>query len=413
MRKILSSIDFGSDSYKIVVAEVFRNRFFILSAINYKSKGIKNGIVVNIDEAASSLSEALVKIEERLGLKINKAIINIPSNYANFEVGRGVTTITNQNGLISSSDIINCIQGSIYNQIPINMELVSVIPIEFMIDEKEKVKEPLRLPASKLSVKTIIITTPKKNVYSALSVMEKVKVNVSDIIISGVGDYYAFSDGNTDKVNGVVIDIGHETTTVSIFNKGFITNTEVLEIGSANIDNDISFIYKINNSDANYLKENLALASSTNANADDYEEIADKLGNKVKINQYEISEIVSSRIKEILSLAKKQINLLTKKEISYIIITGGLTEAKDFKLIVEEIFGKNATIGIINTIGVRSGIYSCSLGMIKYFSNKLILRGKSYSIFSDNEIDELSDKNKFNVTNNSILDKIFGYFFDN
>lgn len=413
MRKILSSIDFGSDSYKIIVAEVFRNRYHVLSAASIKSKGIKHGIIVNVDEVVKSLAEALVNVEERLGLKINKAVINIPSNYANFEVGRGMTTITNQNGLISSNDIVRCIQGSVYNQIPINMELVTVIPIEFTIDENNKVKEPLRLPASQLSVKTIIITTPKKNIYSVLSVMEKVKVNVSDIILSGVGDYYTFADTNTDKVNGVVINIGHETTTVSIFNKGVITNTEVLEIGNVNIDNDISFIYKINKSDASFLKESLALAHSENANADEYEEITDKLGEKIKINQYEISEIVSSRIQEILSLAKKQINLLTKKEISYIIITGGITEIKDFKYIVEEIFGKSATIGLINSIGVRSGIYSCSLGMIKYFSSKLILRGKNYSIFSDDEIDVLSDKNKFNVTNNSILDKIFGYFFDN
>ncbi len=413
MRKVLASIDFGSDSFKIIVVEVFRNRYHVLSAINYKSAGIKKGLIVNIDLASESLAKALSSIEERIGLKITKSIVNIPANYANFEVGYGQVTIENANHTINSIDIINCISKSVPKQLPINMELVTVIPIEFIIDNKDKVKEPLRLTGLELAVKSVVVTTPKKNIYSVLSVMEKVKVNVTDIILGSIGDYYTFADEQTNKVNGVVINVGHEITTVSVFVKGVITNTEVLEIGNANIDNDIAFIYKINHSDAAFIKESLALGHSRNAYAEEFEEVTDKFGNKIKINQYEISEIVNSRIQEILNLAKKQINLLTKKEISYIIITGGITEIKDFKYVVEDIFGKNATIGSINTIGVRSGIYSSALGMIKYFSNKLIIRGKNYSIFEEDEIDKISDKNKINVTNNSILDKVFGYFFDN
>ncbi len=412
MRKIISSIDLGSDSIKIVVAEVYRGRYHVLSAVSVKSKGIKRGLIINANDVIDALKEALKNIEDRMGLKIKKTIVNIPSNYAHFEVSRGSTTINNDNGVINGNDIVRCVQGSVYNQIPLNMELVTVIPIEFIIDDKEKIKEPLHQPAKKLDVKSVLITTPKKNIYTVLNVMEKVELEVSDIILGSVGDYYTFSDTNTDKVSGVIINIGHETTTVSIFNKGIITNTEILDIGNVNVDNDISFIYKINKQDAMYLKENLSLAHVQTANANEYEELSDKTGEKIKINQYEISEIVSSRVKEILELAKKQINLLTKKEISYIIITGGITEIKNFNIIVEEIFGKSATIGQIDTIGVRSGIYSCSLGMIKYFSSKLTLRGKNYSIFDDDAVDELSN-NKISITNDSILGKIFGYFFDN
>lgn len=414
MRKIIASIDFGSDTIKIIVAEIFKSKTHVLAATNVKSKGIKKGLIINPDETIISLKDGLKKIEELIGFKLNKVIVNIPSYYANFEIGHGITSITNENGFVTGIDIIHALQGSVYNKIPDNMELINVIPIDFTIDDKDKVTNPLSMTAKKLSVKTIIITTPKKNVYSILNILETIGLTISDIVINSIGDYYAFNNNEMDKVTGVIINIGHDTTTISVFNKGIIINTQILEVGISSVDNDISFIYKISTDDARYLKENLALTNTRNADASEYEEITDKIGEKIKINQYEISEIVASRIDEILNLAKKEINVLTKKEISYIIITGGVTELKDISINIENIFGKNATIGLINNIGIRNGIYSSSLGMINYFNNKLLLRNKDYSVFNEDELEELSgDGKKINVSSDSILGKIFGYFFDN
>lgn len=414
MNNIIASLDLGSDTIKIVVAEVKNGKVNVLAATQTKSKGIKRGLIVEPDLTIEAVKEAKQKTEELLGAAINKFVVSIPSNYANFELGRGTTTINKDVGFVSGNDIVRAIQGSVYNKIPENMELITIIPIEFIVDEKTRTRNPKSMSADKLEVKTIIITTPKKNVYSVLSVLDNCGISVSDIVIGSIGDYYAFNSETTDQESGVVINIGHETSTVTIYNKGVPINTEILEIGNSNIDNDISFIYKINSNDAKFLKENLALGYIRNADANETEEIVDKLGEKIKINQYEISEIVSSRIDEILKITKKQINLLTKKEISYIIITGGITEIKDFSLSVENVYGKSATIGVMNTIGVRSGIYSCSLGIIKYFNNKMLLRNKEYSVFSEREFEEFVDgSRKMNINNDSILGKIFAYFFDN
>lgn len=414
MKKIISSIDFGSNTIKIVVAEIYKDKTHVIASTKVKSAGIKRGIIINVDETIESLKIALEKIKELIGLDVKKFVVNVPANYARFELGRGQTTINSEVGYVTGNDITRAIQGSVYNNVSENMELVTVIPIEFTIDDNKKVKDPKSMTAEKLSVKSVVITTPKKNIYSVLNVLSACNIEVIDIVLGSIGDYHAFNNEVTDKVSGVVINIGYETSTVSIFNKGVIINTEILEIGNANIDNDISFIYKINTNDAEYLKENLAVASIKNANPNESEEVTDKLGNVIKINQYEITEIVSSRIDEILKLTKKQINLLTNKEISYIIITGGITELKDFNLIAENVFSSSVTIGEMNTIGVRSGEYSCSLGMINYFHEKTKLRNKNYSVFTELEEERLSNGElKLNISNDSILGKIFGYFFDN
>ena len=125
-------------------------------------------------------------------------------------------------------------------------------------------------------------------------------------------------------------------------------------------------------------------------------------------------EVASSRLEEILKLAKKEINLLTKKEIHYIMITGGVSEMANFSLLVEEIFGHQAKIINIRELGVRSNIYSTALGLIKYYDEKTRTQGVDFSIFNDEEIEELSNVNKrINFGENSILGKLFGYFFDN
>ena len=110
---------------------------------------------------------------------------------------------------------------------------------------------------------------------------------------------------------------------------------------------------------------------------------------------------------------KKQINLLTKKEISYIIITGGLTEATDFDLLVEESFGSIARIADLNEIGARNNIYSTAIGLIKFYYRKLKLRNKEFSIFTLDEQEEFSGlENKKGISENSLLGKVFGIFFD-
>jgi cell division ATPase FtsA len=114
-----------------------------------------------------------------------------------------------------------------------------------------------------------------------------------------------------------------------------------------------------------------------------------------------------------LKLAKKQTYLLTNREISYIIITGGTSEIPGINYLIDEVFDKNTLVGTIDTIGIRSNKYSTVSGLIKCFNAKLNLRNKEYSMFGINDVEELSNqKKKLNFNDNSVLGKVFGYFFD-
>ena len=413
MRKIIASLDIGNHTIKLVVGEIVRGKLNILACVDTPARGIKKGFVINPESAILALEEVFKKGEEQIGLPIKKVIVSVPSNGIECFLSEGYTSINNESGIVTSNDIVRSMQAAVYNKIMDNRELVSILPTKFLINDNEVTANPLSMHADKLNVKAVVVTVPKKNVTPIIKSLEKIGVEVIDITIGALGDYYEFKTNKNINEVGAVINIGASKTTVSIFNKGIITNSEVIDMGGDNIDYDLGYVYKINRKESLLIKETIALADKNIAQANEAVIVEDKNGDKIKINQYSASEIVMSRLEEILNLAKKQINLLTKKQISYIIVTGGVTETAEFKNIVDYVF-KNASIGEVREIGARHNKYATSVGLIKYYDSRLRLRNRDFSIFSVEEQEELSGiHKKVNISENSILGKLFGYFFDN
>ena len=411
MKEIISSLDIGSSSVKLVVGEVYKNEVHVLCVSEVKSKGVKRGVIVNPDETLVSLKEVFARAEENLNISINKVILLVPSYHAEFLVTEGSSTITNEEGIVKNVDMVRCMQACVYNKVPNNKEFVSITPVEFVINDDKKTKDPKGMKAKKLKCKAVLSLAPKKNIYTSISLLEHIGVTVIDINFGSVADYFEFKNKEMDKKNTAVINIGEEKTEVSIFKKGALVETENIEIGSKNIDRDICYIYDISRARAIELKEKFALSHKRNASTSWSEDVLTNNDEEIKINQYEISEIIYSRVKEILELAKKQINLLTKLEISYIIVTGGTTEANDFNLVVEEVFGSDTKIYKVNEMGCRHNKYSSVLGFIKYYHDKLTFRNKLAYTVDEESQEELINNKKSN--NNSILGKIYGYFFNN
>lgn len=413
MRKIIASLDIGSHTIKLVVGEIVKNKLNILACVDTPARGIKKGFIVNPESAIEALADVFKKGEEQMGLPIKKVIVSVPSNGIDCFLSEGYTSVTNPERVITSNDLVRSLQAAVYNKVLDNQELVTILPTKFLVNDTVVTDLPLGMKAEKLKVKAVVVTIPKKNVTPIIRCLERIGVNVVDVTIGALGDYYEFKDNKNSSEVGAVINIGASKTTVSIFNKGIITASEIIDIGGDNIDYDLGYVYKINRKDSLYIKENIALADKNMAQASESVIVEDKNGDKIKINQYSASEIVMSRLEEILNLAKKQINLLTKKQISYIIITGGVTETTEFKDIVNYIF-KDATVGNVLEIGARCNKYATSVGLIKYYDSRLRLRNRDFSIFNIEEQENLSGiHKKVNINDNSILGKLFGYFFDN
>ena len=413
MKKIYTSVDIGSDSIKMITAQVIDDNINVLASVSMHSGGIKKGLIVDAGKALVSAKETLTKLEEMLGIKIDKVIASVPCNNASFSLVSGTIELDN-NAIINGNDIIRVLKKAMENKISEGYELINTIPIDFEVDGKKGIKDSKGMTGNIMNVKAILVTVPNKNVYSVISLLQNIGLSVVDVCFNSMGDYEIIRNNKYDSDVTSIINIGAETTTLSVFNKGILMNTKVLLMGSKNIDKDINYMYKLSLRDSKKIKENFALAHKRFASNSERIDVINNENQKIKLNQMEVSMVCSERLIDIIKIAKNELKSLTNKEISYIMITGGASEIKGLNTLLNEMGNRRINLMDINIMGARKNRFTSSVGMIKYFHDKLSFRGRSYSMLDTQKEIELTTYTNNEIKQNSnSRKKIFGHFFDN
>ena len=411
MSQVYTGIELGTDSIKVVVLEKLHNKFHVLASVHSPSDGISKGQVVDIKKCVSSVRVALKRVNDMLGIKIIKVIAVVPPTGCMLDIAVGSVDVMNSSG-ITGGDVRRVLKDSMVGKIPEDSELVTAIPINFTVDEEENIKDPKGMRGAILETRVVIATLPKEPLYRFLEVLKLSGLETLDIAFTSTGDYYAVRSSRLQKEVGAIINIGEEITNVSIFNKGIQIKNATIPIGSHNVDRDISYIFKIKEADSRRLKEQFAVSMQSYADSNDMVEVP--VGNdKKEISQVGISKVVEARLEEILNLAKKEIKNLTNREIRYIIVTGGLSELAGFQYLVESVFGLQAKVCNISTMGLRHNRYSSVIGAVQYFEDKMSLRGKDVSMISESDAQTLMSPEDKTINSDNIISKVFGHFFDN
>ena len=389
MRNIYTSIDMGSDSIKIVVAEIYNDNIYVLASASRKSKGIKKGLIADKELAKESLEKAINEIEKQIGFRIDKAIVAVPSNDRNLKIVSGSYVLKGEEAKVTGRDINKSLENAVVGNFEEDFELVCVLPIVFSVDDRKNVFDPKGLTGKKLGVKAVIGTVPKTILYPFLQIFADCGIEVVDIAFGSIGDYVIGANRDNDKEIGAVINIGEETINISIFNKKILIKNEIINLGSRNIDNDIMYIFGVDRKTARYLKERFASCSTRYS--DKFDTINVKINDNevTTIDQEYITKVIEARVLELLKLYEKQINNLTNRKISYIIVTGGITSIPGFNYVVETVLGLSAFVIPESILGVRNNKYSSAAGLIKYYDQKMKLRDKKYSMFNDEQINIL------------------------
>ena len=410
MGKIYTGIELGTDSVKIVVAEKLRNKYNILAATSYHSNGIKNGQIVDIKSSVESIKSALAQTEEMLGVQIKKVIAAVPPTDCRMDILVGSVEVANPQKIVGT-DISNVLNEAISGHKLNDYEIITATPISFVVDDVENIKDPKGMSGKILEAKIVIGSIPKENLYKILQVINLSEVETVDVAFTSTGDYFAISNYETDASVGAIINIVESSTNVSIFNKGIQIKHSILPFGSANVDKDLAYVYDISLSDARKIKENFAFAINTYADEEESIHVICTDNSHKEITQVGVSKVVESRLNEILKLSKNEIKNLTNREIRYIIITGGLSELQGFNYLVDTEFSGQAKVCKISTIGIRHNKYSSAFGVIKYFDDKLSLRGRSYNMI-DKETLEILTSTENSLNSDNIITKIFGHLYD-
>lgn len=409
MSQVYTGIELGTDSIKIVVLEKLHDQFHVLASVHSPSEGVSKGQVVDIKKCVSSVRSALKKANDMLGIKLIKVIAVVPPSGCLFDIVSGSVEVVDE---VTGEDVNRVVKDALSGKVGEEDELVTAIPISFTLDGKENIKDPKGMSGNLLETKLVIATLPKEPLYRILEVLRLSGLETIDVAFTSTGDYYAVRNSRLQKEVGAIINIGEEVTNVSVFNKGIQIKNTVIPIGSLNVDRDITYIFKIKGEDSRRLKEQFAVSMQAYADSNDLAVIS--IGDEKKeISQVGISKVVEARIEEILNLAKKDIKNLTNREIRYIIVTGGLSELAGFQYLVESVFGVSAKVCNISTMGLRHNRYSSVVGAVRYFDDKMSLRGKDVSMISESDVQVLMSPDDKTVNNDNIISKVFGHFFDN
>lgn len=408
--QLITSLDIGNEEIKVIVASAFDNKCNVLASTSIRSSGIKKNTIYNEKKLRESVKLAILKTEEKIGMKIKEVILLIPSNTAKMTIETGLVDI--KDNIVRGSDIKRVLADAKKDTFDDTRELVSVLPISFTVDDNVSVSNPIGEEGNKLFVKAVVSTSLKSEIYPLISIVSSLGISIVDIVHKSQADYYTVSNNSLDRKLGCVINMGGDVTTVSIFNKGIMIKNSYIPLGSSSVDKDISFVYKVDIKTARHLKETFALAVPRYADKYDSIDVVTLENKSITVTQSEISKVIESRLNEILKLAKNEINRLTKREISYIIVVGGISELAGFNYIVEDVLSRNASCLDMQQMGARHNKYTSAFGAIKYFYKKGLLTEEDISMFPQDVVETFLSPKKRNTGSENIVSKFLHHFYD-
>ena len=408
--QLITSLDIGNEEIKVIVASAFDNKCNVLASTSIRSLGIKKNTIYNEKKLRESVKLAILKTEEKIGMKIKEVILLIPSNTAKMTIETGLVDI--KDNIVRGSDIKRVLADAKKDTFDDTRELVSVLPISFTVDDNISVSNPIGEEGNKLFVKAVVSTSLKSEIYPLISIVSSLGISIVDIVHKSQADYYTVSNNSLDRKLGCVINLGGDVTTVSIFNKGIMIKNSYIPLGSSSVDKDISFVYKVDIKTARHLKETFALAVPRYADKYDSVDVVTLENKSITVTQSEISKVIESRLNEILKLAKNEINCLTKREISYIIVVGGISELAGFNYIVEDVLSRNASCLDMQQMGARHNKYTSAFGAIKYFYKKCLLTEEDISMFPQDVVETFLSPKKRNTGSENIVSKFLHHFYD-
>lgn len=396
MRKIYTCIDISSNRIKILVAEKLGEDFLVLAKDNYPCEGMIKGIVVSTELLVKSLQNALDNFKKKTSIKIDKALITIGlSNVTIREIETEIKIIS-EDRVIAGTDITRINREIQKTQIDVKEQLILLNGERYILDDSVTVKDPKGKTTDKLKLKAYIATTPKKYLYALFNAFHDVNIDVIDVCYNAVSDYQNMADSDINAYNGIFLHLGSQATSIAFFNKGVLKRYTTFDTGTSLIEREFMKQFNITEKNALMLKEGFAPVSRRVANEALKLRMSTVNRGRLELDQAEVARVAENKLIELFMMAQNEIKSLTKNKISYIIVTGGITQARGFDYVLDNTFGYIAKRLIINEIGIRDNIYSSAYGTIKYFDKKLRQKDREYSMFSDEEIEKFMNK-KYNA----------------
>lgn len=348
--RILVGVDVGTTKICVLVAEFDRDgKLNILGIGVNPSRGLRRGVVVNIDETVSSIATALDRAERLSGQKITTAYVGVAGSHIESLNSKGVVAISPSSRDIVQNDINRAIEAAQAISVPSSREIIHVIPRSYVVDGQEGVKNPIGMSGFRLEVETHIVTGSVTSIQNLIKCVQKARVEIDDLVLEPLASSEAVLTPAERELGVVLADIGGGTTDIALFTDGAIWQTAVLPIGGNLITSDIAYGLRLPFNVAEELKVTYGHCDHTAIPADDMIELAPFLpGCNDVLPRRVLAEIIQARVEEIFDMLAEHIKQSGYEGLlpSGLVLTGGTAELPGIVELATQHFDLPVRVGV-------------------------------------------------------------------
>ncbi len=369
---LIVGLDVGTTKICAIVGERTETGVDVVGIGTHPSRGLRKGVVVDIDSTVESIKKAVEEAELMADCEISSVYAGIAGGHIDGLNSHGVVAVKDRE--VSENDVRRVIDAAKAVAIPMDREVIHVIPQEFVIDDQDGIREPLGMSGVRLEAKIHIVTAAVTSAQNIVKCANKAGLNVVDIVLEPLASADAVLARDERDLGVCLIDIGGGTTDIAVFSEGSIKHTSVLSLGGYHITNDIAIGLRTPFEEAERIKKRFGVASARYLASDDAITVPSVGGRRPReISRKVLCEIIEPRIDEILSLARQEVVRagLEDRIPSGLVLTGGASSLSGAPELAEEIFESPVRQGVPFHVGglqdvVRSPMYATGVGLVLF-----------------------------------------------
>lgn len=371
--RMIVGLDIGTSKVVALVGEIGADgELEIVGIGSHPSRGLKKGVVVNIESTVQSIQRAIEEAELMAGCQIHSVFAGIAGNHIRSLNSHGIVAIRDRE--VAQADIERVLDAGQAVAIPADQKVLHILPQEYVIDNQEGVREPLGMSGVRLEAKVHLVTCALNAVQNIEKCIRRCGLEVEDVILEQLASSYAVLTEDEKELGVCMVDIGGGTTDIAIFTEGAIRHTAVIPIAGDQVTNDIAMALRTPTQYAEEIKIRYACALAKLAGPEETIKVP-SVGERPPrdLSRQALAEVVEPRYDELFTLIQAELRRSGFEDMipAGIVLTGGTSKMEGAVELAEEIFHMPVRLGMPQefkglTDVVRNPIYATSVGLLHY-----------------------------------------------
>ena len=395
---LIVGLDIGTTKICAIVGAMTDEGLDVVGIGTSPSRGLRKGVVINIESTVNAIRKAIQEAELMAGCEIKSVFAGIAGGHIKGINSQGVIAIKNRE--VTTEDVRRVIDAAKALAIPMDREVIHILPQEFIIDDQDGIKEPLGMSGVRLEARVHIVTGAVASAQNIIKSCNKAGVDVGDIVLEQLASSEAVLTPDEKDLGVALVDVGGGTTDIAIFVDGAIKHTSVLSLGGNHLTNDIAVGLRTPTAEAEKIKQVSGCCLASMVGKDETIEVPSVGGREPRIlSRQLLAEILEPRVEEIFTLVNREIVKSGFEDLiaSGVVLTGGSAILPGMPELAEQIFDLPVRRGTPTDIGglidvVNSPIYATGVGLVKYGSRNMQTR--NFVIGQENLFDRVTRRMK-------------------